>query len=45
MCIGVFKKLLGLGMGFLLTCVEMVCPAFYSITVWLLKGFFLDATF
>ena len=39
-CIGVLRKLLGFGMGFLLTCVEMVCADFYSITVWLLKGFF-----
>ena len=39
-CIGVLRKLLGLGMGFLLTCEEMACTDFYSITVWLLKGFF-----
>ena len=39
-CIGVLRKLLGLGMGFLLTCEEMVCTDFYSITVWLLTGFF-----
>ena len=39
-CIGVLRKLLGLGMGFLRTCEEMVCTDFYSITVWLLKGFF-----
>ena len=39
-CVGVLGKLSWLVMGFLPTCVEMVCASFYSVTVWLLKGFF-----
>ena len=51
-CIGFLRNLLGLGMGFLLTCVEMVCADLHSLAsqrifLWLLffARLFLDATF